>query len=498
MRLIIQNFGPIKQGEIDLTKKFYMFVGYNNTGKTYVSQLLWSLFNEDTIENFSNNVNIPELHFEAIGKDHFEITPQILDKILGEFALFLKQVILPKIFNVDRDYFVENNLFLNFKYDINQVKHHEFKAVAGIKTNKKNQDIFTISKEKNSLLVKYSGQKLPDEFWNAIPQEHLPHLNQKISSIQIEAFYSFLVNLLLNDICKPFFLPASRSFYPIFYAYIFRLQHEKEKEKADKLSQMFLKFLDKKENGTELELESSLLLSHSSDYTEPMNVLFDKLYRLNENQAAQNHYEHLVSKMINILGGDIVISQNEGIAPITFGFKPAKHDNHLPMFLSSSAVNQLNTLYLYFKYWAHQNNNFLMIDEPEENLHPKNQIALLNVLLSFTQANKNRTLITTHSPLLADAVNNYLNLFWLKEHVEEPVEINQFVENDYPDIDSDINLTTNDIAIYFFEGSKIVPYQPGDYGVLFSDFNYELRKINKINLTLTEKMYQLRHGDEED
>jgi AAA15 family ATPase/GTPase len=46
MQLIIQNLGSIKQGEIDLTKKFYVLVGYNNTGKTYVSQLLWSIFKE--------------------------------------------------------------------------------------------------------------------------------------------------------------------------------------------------------------------------------------------------------------------------------------------------------------------------------------------------------------------------------------------------------------------------------------------------------------------
>jgi len=65
MQLIIQNFGPIKQGQIDLTKKFYVFVGYNNTGKTYVSQLLWSIFNRETIYNFSNSfIENPEFHLD--------------------------------------------------------------------------------------------------------------------------------------------------------------------------------------------------------------------------------------------------------------------------------------------------------------------------------------------------------------------------------------------------------------------------------------------------
>jgi hypothetical protein len=67
--------------------------------------------------------------------------------------------------------------------------------------------------------------------------------------------------------------------------------------------------------------------------------------------------------MASILGGDIVMSKKEGIAPIKFGFKLTPYNHHLPMFLSSSSVNQLSTLYLYFKYWSQKNHNFLMIDD---------------------------------------------------------------------------------------------------------------------------------------
>jgi hypothetical protein len=35
MQLIIQNFGPIKQGQIDLSKKFYVFVGYTEPLHTF-------------------------------------------------------------------------------------------------------------------------------------------------------------------------------------------------------------------------------------------------------------------------------------------------------------------------------------------------------------------------------------------------------------------------------------------------------------------------------
>jgi hypothetical protein len=145
--------------------------------------------------------------------------------------------------------------------------------------------------------------------------------------------------------------------------------------------------------------------------------------------------------MTVILGGDIVMSKKEGIAPIKFGFKPTEHDYHLPMFLSSSSVNQL------------------------------------------------------HSPLLAEAVNNYIHLFWLKS---QSVDVNPIVADDYPDINPDIHLTTDDIAIYFFKKTRIIPYERGEYGVLFSDFNACSRKIKKISLALTDKVYQLLNDDDEE
>lgn len=101
-------------------------------------------------------------------------------------------------------------------------------------------------------------------------------------------------------------------------------------------------------------------------------------------------------------------------------------------------------------------------------------------------------MITTHSPLLGDAINNYLYLFWLKN---QNVDVNAIIGEYSSEINTKINLSTEDIAIYFFEGQKIIPYKRGDYGVVFSDFNSEQRKIKKIELALTNKMYELLNDD---
>jgi predicted ATP-dependent endonuclease of OLD family len=129
MQLIIKNFGPLKKGEIDLSKKFYVFVGDNNTGKTYLSQLLWCIFSEETIEQFATTVEIEPLPMAE--NRCFEITPALLDTILNKFARFLTDDIIPKQFNVESKTLILENLVLKFQYHLNQIRMRTLNAVYG-------------------------------------------------------------------------------------------------------------------------------------------------------------------------------------------------------------------------------------------------------------------------------------------------------------------------------------------------------------------------------
>ncbi|NEP38479.1 MAG: ATP-binding protein [Okeania sp. SIO2H7] len=88
MKLLVKNLGPIRGNTqtIDLSKRFYIFVGLNNSGKTYVSQLLWTIFNRNVINRFCQEV---EINFEE--ETSIEITDELLSKVLGKYAEFLKQ-----------------------------------------------------------------------------------------------------------------------------------------------------------------------------------------------------------------------------------------------------------------------------------------------------------------------------------------------------------------------------------------------------------------------
>ena len=474
MQLIINNLGPIKQGEIDLSKNFYVFVGYNNSGKTYMSHLFWALFNENTIGQFAKSVKVT--HFEG-DSGTFEISQSLLDNLLTQWASFLATNIIPETFNVPKTHGLFNKGFsLAFECRLEEIRSHQRQSVAHIATQN-TAGFITLSKPKGSLTVNVTENRLLANFANHSPIDEEP---KSISAALVE----FILSLVLKKTHSAFFLPSSRLVYLAFYQYFYRL----EKEKKQEMSKRFIELLEMKEKGEPVELDSLSINAFKGFYTAPMEWLFEKVYRLNEPTSVNSHYEHLTKELATMLGGDIVTKSSLGIAPIEFYLSMShKQSEELEMYLSSSSVNQLSTLYLYFKYWAKKDHNFLLIDEPEENLHPRHQIALLNVRFDFANDNNNRVLITTHSPLLADMVNNYHYLALLKSKL---VPINPLVKN-YPEMNLDIKLTIENMGIYFFDGSQIQPYQMGNYGVFFEDFYAEIKKTKDISELLTDQIYEL-------
>ena len=198
---------------------------------------------------------------------------------------------------------------------------------------------------------------------------------------------SFLFDLLITKNLESFFLPANRSFYPTFYKYIYSVSKE-EKDRIDNAIRQ----------GKNMD---SIMALSKRPYTKAMDILTESIYKLNTNGylTAQSKYPDLMGELEEIMGGKIIVKSVEGIASIEFRLK-MDNGQELDMHVSSSTSNQLTTLYLYLKYWAKERDNFLVVDEPEENLHPKNQIKLVNLLMKFANRNNNKVLMTTHSPLI--------------------------------------------------------------------------------------------------
>ncbi|MBD2480409.1 AAA family ATPase [Planktothrix sp. FACHB-1365] len=500
MKLIIKNLGAIKNNtqEIDLAKDFFVFVGRNNSGKSYVAQLLWTIFNQDVIEKFAED-NLDLIQDNVIeNANEVEVHPKLICKIIKSYSSFIEQHLKTHTytFNIGKES-RRLRIIIEFIYEISEVKKTRLQAVDNIPTS--GSDIInylTINKQEESLLFQIvdNQQELSEDFLDSVSRNISPeNLIQRKKRFLIIS----IIRMLLRHHHKTFFLPASRSFFPIFYSYIYKIERE-EYEKLVKKLQTLREMMTNNEGRIELSELQELNIG-KRPYTEPMNQIIKSLYSFNDHQEIRNQefYLNIVQKLQEIMGGEITPLSQEGIAPIEFYFKLDVNGNSLPMYLASSSVNQLTPLYLYLKYWVAEHNNFLIMDEPEENLHPENQINLLNILLQFVSAKNNKVLITTHSPILANAINNYIYLDVLKNEYQINVE-NIIEEHQLKYVDPDVSIAKENVGVYFFTGDKIIDYESGDYSIYFRNFREVENNLDKSLRILTDYIYRQEDESEDE
>ena len=488
MKLLIKNLGPIKNNtqEIDLSKRFYVFVGVNNSGKTYVSQLLWAIFNRRIIKRFTDRLEEEEIKID-ITKE-FEIDESMVADLLEKFSRFIEQE-MSSIYNATKNSLLVQKTSISFNFNINELKEHSIENIPfelSLGEHEQPSEYISLTKEINSLILKIEEKPLPQYILESIPEKVLQKTRKDIALGVKKTAIFFIILMLLENKHQTFFLPSNRSFYPVFYRYIYDIERKNREEFIRKMVDLF-----EETKGDPSRVDVEVLRKaglFKRQYTEPMNRAIEAVYSLNTNPEEVSHYTNLVERLAKAMGGDILMKSLEGIAPIEFFFKPHKQEMELPMYLASSSVNQLSLLYLYFRYWVAKENNFLMMDEPEENLHPENQVLLLELLLDFANQNNNRVLITTHSPLLANALNNYVYLDILKN--EHNCNLDDIIEeHNLKYISSSTSIARDDVGVYFFDGKEIIEYDSGYYSIYFRNFQEISSAIKRSAETLTDYIY---------
>ena len=482
MELLIKNLGSIRNNNqaLDLTKKFYSFIGYNNSGKTLVSQLLWTIVNHDNIRKFSENTQIDSLVIDCekpIKK--ITINQELIDEILNKFSQFIEKEVV-NTYNLDasiKETIISSNKLI-FQADIKEFKDKSFRLTFVVDND---LEYLQISKEQGSLTINIKELNIPEKVFDQIPRDLFERAKPSKESVIIPS----IIRVLLSKTEDTFFIPASRSFFPVFYQYIYEIERNKRIE-SNRLFLELIENIDDDSDSHEDKLKRLQEQLPKRSYTEPMNKVIESLYSLNTKKKINSVYNSLIEKMTGLMGGEITISSLESIAPIQFSFK-FDESKDLPMYLASSSVNQLTILYLYLKYWAKEKNNFLMIDEPEVNLHPENQIRLMDILVQFVTEHNNRVLITTHSPILTDILNNYVYLHTLKSY---DVDVTKIIEdNQLKNLNPEISIAKEDLGVYFFTGDKIIDYGTSQYGVYFRNFTEVINSVQKSGEILTNHIY---------
>jgi predicted ATPase len=468
MNILLKNIGPIRKAEFALDKRFYTFVGYNNSGKTYTSYILWALYSDSI-----NRLRLKKDDFIAVDVPEIEesgntilIKKEKIDEIVAVYnKAFTNE--LKDIFNTNKESSALNNAEIIIKNDFHKCwKEAKYKVHFEDIRNKKSTIEYILEKvpdEINLRLYKVNYLLRNKRFDEALFTEYnldmLSAMRETLEETIQDLTNTIIYFSLFRFSSHPFFLPANRIFFPSYFKYIYSTE-------AKEFQTVRRRFRDSD------YIDKNTLSEYP--HTEPVNHLIEAIANLPK-QKANDYYQGLLDELTEIISGQITFSQKEGVAPVEFKLQLDNSDS-IDMYLASSSSNQLSMLYLYFKYWARNSHNLLIIDEPEENLHPKNQIRLANILLKFANLNNNKVLITTHSPLVAETINNDMYLSYLKQHsAYKPVDS---VDEDYVHANK---LKSKDYGVYFFDNGKVTEYKADSYGIYFEDFVKEENKVREIS-----------------
>jgi predicted ATPase len=376
MKIKVSNLGIISEGTIDLSKKISLFCGQNGTGKTYLAYVIYGLlknrlrFDDDNeivdklIENSRVTINID---FQSI----FDFKQSMFARTKNSLSDF---------FGIGED--DSKKLFPKFKIE-NTETEKEFKSRIISTEFTTNIKIFNIE---------FSLTKLKGETQITIS------LNENISTpLRLRLFRGYIKSSIESFL----------AFYPIKDVVMFPVERNSINtfskqlsiRKQDRFDTMLL-FKDKKKDIRKIE---SLLdfKRYPLSISDELRVA-DDLVEIKKKKS--KFYDFAEELERELLLGEVNISNDGEILFIPNNSPSTK----LPIQMTASIIKTLSSLVVYLKHRA-EDNDLIIIDEPEINLHPENQIILTRIFARL--ANKGfRLLISTHSDYIVRELNNLLIL----------------------------------------------------------------------------------------
>lgn len=158
---------------------------------------------------------------------------------------------------------------------------------------------------------------------------------------------------------------------------------------------------------------------------------------------------------------------------------------------SSSTVKTLAPLIFYLRHWSDRQ-NLLIIDEPELNLHPKNQVLLTRIFVKMVNAGI-RLVISTHSDYIIREINNAIMANELTKYNDRVVE-----EFEY---DTTLCLAKEKFQPYLFRTAKgrvnVEPLPVDKFGFSMPSIDETIDKQNEITNALYETL-KYNHSENHD
>ncbi|TAH20118.1 MAG: hypothetical protein EAZ08_06915 [Cytophagales bacterium] len=430
-----KNLGSIKEAQIEMGK-LTVICGKNNTGKTYLTYAVWGFLYKMLISL--------DLEWEAYdSKMEEEIKNQGYSKVdLISFKKEFLDDVLPKIQNAYLEKL--NQVFSanedNFSATQFKVIYNEQDTFFEIETRIPLFGGWFMKEAKSNIL------EITINNSNTIEKRGLSNLYKGI----LQSFF-FKEKIIL--------LTAERTQTRLFQKELDIVRNELIKHKR-------FNILEKNISNIPLPIQENLDFARETE-----NIIKGDSFLKEE-------YPELLKEVETILGVNYEV--NDGMLRVYD--KKANHT--IPHYMASTSVRALADLHLWLKHQA-QKGDLLMIDEPELNLHPENQIKMARLFAKLLNAGI-RVWITTHSDYIVKELNNCIML----GNVSNRTEILEKYKGEYSENDI---LKAEDLKAYIAYnlpdgGSTVRKIEIDKYGMVESTFDETIDKMNEISQTFADNI----------
>ena len=432
--LHVEGLGKIEKADIRIAP-LMLFVGDNNSGKSYLMSLLWGILTLGkeifpVKESEAKSYKLCEQWITENQNRDIELTKSDEKMFVRWFNDLLeskKKALVESIFN--------------HSMEIGKIQITDYHRNEPLEIHwKENADRYSFKKNTITLTTRETYTK--DDY--------------------LKMLIYICWNLLMEGIAAPVFAPAARGRRlgePIYFPASrtgFMLTYPRliETTVDHSFRNPTVKLIE------EQAAESYLSLPHT-DFLQLILQFDSSKSSKKENRLVTFIEEHL-------LNGNI--SATKKIKMPIIHYTPNANKRSLPLYVSSSTVSEISPLVLLLI--SNINYNVIIIEEPEGHLHPEFQWLIARVLIKLVNSGK-QVWITTHSDTVLQHINNMIKL----QGNPNKAELAKQYEYDQDDL-----ITSGDIAMYQFDvlpGNKtaIKPLACTEFGFVIPTFNDTLAKI---------------------
>ena len=459
MKVNIKNLGAVKNATIDLNKKLNIFCGGNSTGKTYMAYILYSI---TSLENKSLGLKTSKQYVDLLIEKNEVVIPLDIGQMY-EFKLKESSKIKPnlwKLFSIpeskSNDFFSKTEIeFIETKEEftsrINNIKLNEIIKIHGYS--------FTIIKEESDSIKIILAEDI----------------------IKNEAFLRYFEIAFLSMLyAKLIYYPVmSSTIFPVERNSIFTFNKELSIKKNEKYD--LIKQLSSNNDFNPFDI----FFSSTSRYPQPIRdclKVADDLESIKKTNSV--YYDYSIEIENELLDGRVIIGKDGNVE---FLSNKTTKNKTLSFHQSSSIVKTWAGLIIYLKHTA-QKNDLVIIDEPELNLHPDNQIKLMRILARLINQGLN-FVISTHSDYILREINNLIMLSSEDKNIIKYKEENKFRKDEY--------IKKDQIDVHYFHYKKrtqadVKLIEVTDYGFDIPSIDEEITKQNNLTNDL---YYTLKFGN---